>query len=93
MVVHEEQVVLGNDVLLKCIIPSFEADFVSVVSWQDSEGVRHPANYKEGNGNNDVDAPAAGLEPLKMTIVLTFHVKKTHAIQLPLSSSSLCMQN
>ena len=49
VVVHEEQVVLGNDVLLKCNIPSFQADFVSVVSWQDSEGVQHPANYNEGN--------------------------------------------
>ena len=49
VVVHEEQVVLGNDVLLKCNIPSFQADFVSVVSWQDSEGVQHPANHNEGN--------------------------------------------
>ena len=49
VVVHEEQVVLGNDVLVKCNIPSFQADFVSVVSWEDSEGVQHPANYNEGN--------------------------------------------
>ena len=91
VVVHEEQVVLGNEVLLKCIIPSFQADFVSVVSWQDSEGVEHPANHNEGNSNN---ASAAALETAEMiTIVVTFHVKKTHAIQLPLSSSSLCMQN
>ena len=48
VVVHEEQVVLGNDVLLKCLIPSFQADFVSVLSWEDSEGVQHPANYNEG---------------------------------------------
>ena len=47
--VHEEQVVLSNDVLLQCNIPSFQADFVSVVSWEDSEGVQHPANSNEGN--------------------------------------------
>ena len=33
------QVILGNDVILKCDIPSFAADFVSVVEWVDSEGV------------------------------------------------------
>ncbi len=34
----EEYVILGNDALLKCNIPSFVADFVSVHSWEDSEG-------------------------------------------------------
>jgi Down syndrome cell adhesion protein 1 len=33
----EEYVILGNDALLKCNIPSFVADFVSVHSWEDSE--------------------------------------------------------
>ena len=37
--VSREQVILGNDVLLKCDIPSFQADFVSVESWVDSEGI------------------------------------------------------
>ena len=53
VVVHEEQVVLGNDVLLKCVIPSFEADFVSVGSWVDSEGVEYPVNYELGNNTSD----------------------------------------
>ena len=35
--VFREQVILGNDVLLKCHIPSFVADFVTVESWIDSE--------------------------------------------------------
>ena len=34
----EEYVILYNDALLKCNIPSFVADFVSVDSWEDSEG-------------------------------------------------------
>ena len=38
VVVDEEQVMLGNDLLLKCHIPSFEADFVAVDGWVDSEG-------------------------------------------------------
>ena len=44
-----EQVILGNDVLLKCDIPSFEADFVSVSSWVDSEGQLISVNKNYGN--------------------------------------------
>ncbi len=33
-----ESVIHGNDALLKCSIPSFVADFVSVAGWIDSEG-------------------------------------------------------
>ena len=33
--VHEIDVILGNSGLLKCEIPSFVVDFVSVVSWID----------------------------------------------------------
>ncbi len=36
--VEEEYVILGNDALLKCKVPSFVADFVSVAGWIDSEG-------------------------------------------------------
>ena len=34
----EEYIILGNDALVKCNIPSFVADFVTVDSWADSEG-------------------------------------------------------
>jgi hypothetical protein len=44
-----EQVILGNDVLLKCAIPSFEGDFVSVSSWVDSEGQIISVNENYGN--------------------------------------------
>ena len=36
--VEEEYVILGNDALMKCKLPSFVADFVRVVGWEDSEG-------------------------------------------------------
>ena len=29
--------IVGNDALLKCKIPSFVSDFVSVISWQQVE--------------------------------------------------------
>ena len=35
---HEVYVIVGNSALVKCEIPSFVSDFVSVVSWVDNEG-------------------------------------------------------
>ena len=35
---HNVYVILGNSALLKCEIPSFVIDFVSVDSWVDNEG-------------------------------------------------------
>ncbi len=34
--VHPSHVIRGNDVLFKCDIPSFVADFVSVAGWMDN---------------------------------------------------------
>ena len=36
--VHNEQVVLGNDVMIICKIPSLIADLVDVVAWVDNQG-------------------------------------------------------
>ncbi|XP_042237814.1 Down syndrome cell adhesion molecule-like protein Dscam2 isoform X50 [Homarus americanus] len=36
--VHDEDVLRGNSAILKCVIPSFVADFVSVQSWVDDHG-------------------------------------------------------
>ena len=38
------QVILGNEVLLKCDIPSFANDFVTVKDWVDSEGITYSGN-------------------------------------------------
>ena len=40
---------IGNDALVKCTFPSFVADFVSIVSWEDSEGGLFHADNKHGN--------------------------------------------
>ena len=47
---EEEYVILGNDALMKCKIPSFVADFVSVVSWVDNEG---RDIYPKNNGSQN----------------------------------------
>ena len=41
---------LGNEILMKCDIPSFVADFVAVDGWVDSEGlgIANDGNY-QGN--------------------------------------------
>lgn len=58
--VHDEDVLKGNSAILKCVIPSFVADFVIVQSWVDGEGkVYYPSNAY-GNGS-DVISPSSFL--------------------------------
>ena len=47
--VHLESVILYNDVIFKCNIQSFVADFVSVIGWVDSEGDSHASGSSLGN--------------------------------------------
>ena len=35
--ISPESIIIGNDAIFKCSIPSFVSDFVSVESWRDSE--------------------------------------------------------
>ena len=46
-----ESVLLGNDAIFKCSIPSHVSDFVLVEAWLDSEGRQlGPAAGLNGNG-------------------------------------------
>lgn len=42
----------GNSAVLKCSIPSFVADFVSVVSWQDDSGNMYAGTDASSNQGN-----------------------------------------
>ena len=42
-----EYVIMGNSALMRCVIPSFVSDFVSVQNWQDETG-----NVLVSNNNN-----------------------------------------
>ena len=33
-----EYVIMGNSALMRCVIPSFVSDFISLQSWQDERG-------------------------------------------------------
>ena len=48
--VFKENVVMGNDALMKCQIPSLVSDLVSVDSWADSKG--HEILKSDSFGNN-----------------------------------------
>ena len=43
-----EFVIIGNDVLLKCSVPSFALDFILLNGWVTNEGVEILANSKDG---------------------------------------------
>ena len=42
-------VILGNEVLLSCVLPSHLADLVSIVAWVDSEGNSFTSRHGLGN--------------------------------------------
>ena len=46
---HNEYVVVNNDALIKCNIPSYVADFVTIVGWVDSEGNSYRPSENTGN--------------------------------------------
>ena len=50
-----EDVILGNDAIMKCSIPSFVSDFVSVQDWEDSEGV---ILYRNNNNQQGKTIPS-----------------------------------
>ena len=54
----DEYVIVGNDALLRCTIPSYVSDFVSVVGWVDDGGGSYlPASA--GLQNGTIEAAAA----------------------------------
>ena len=46
---HNEYVVVNNDALMKCNIPSYVADFVTIAGWVDSEGNSYRPSENTGN--------------------------------------------
>ena len=48
---HSVYVIVGNTALLKCEIPSFVADFVSVDSWTDNDQNEYYKGIDKNYGN------------------------------------------
>ncbi|XP_014598810.1 PREDICTED: Down syndrome cell adhesion molecule-like protein Dscam2 isoform X25 [Polistes canadensis] len=57
--VNNEYVIRGNAAILKCSIPSFVAEFVQVVGWQDDQG--NSFNREEGNDGKYLVLPSGEL--------------------------------
>ena len=49
--VSDVYVIIGNSALMKCDVPSFVADFVSVNSWINNQG----EEYFSTNNNNGIE--------------------------------------
>lgn len=49
--VNKEYAIRGNSAILKCQIPSFVADFVSVVSWHTDQGESFAPGGPDGKIN------------------------------------------
>lgn len=47
-----EYVIRGNAALMKCEVPSFVSDFVSVEMWMDSNGGTYQPGENEGNSSS-----------------------------------------
>ncbi len=77
-----ESVILGNEAIFKCSIPSFLADFVSVVSWEDSEAnIWHAGRSNFGNlagigliGGYCIEKKALKAEKDKIHIICTVFI-------------------
>ncbi|XP_053612825.1 cell adhesion molecule Dscam1 isoform X13 [Plodia interpunctella] len=62
--VNNEYVIRGNSAILKCSIPSFVADFVSVISWHDEAGssyTRSIEDTKDGDEGKYLVLPSGEL--------------------------------
>ena len=49
--------IIGNDAIIKCSVPSFVADFVAVVAWIDSEGNALGRGARQNYGNSMLAFP------------------------------------
>lgn len=45
-------VIKGNTAIFKCIVPSFVADYVSVISWEDTDGEKYSISPNTNFGIN-----------------------------------------
>ncbi|XP_058460396.1 cell adhesion molecule Dscam2 isoform X45 [Malaya genurostris] len=59
--VNKEHVILGNSAILKCLIPSFVADFVDVISWTDEENTYIYSEESNGTDGKYMVLPSGEL--------------------------------
>lgn len=78
---RETYVILGNDAILKCEIPSFVADLVFVDSWIDSEG----QSFLPSKHGKDTDWVFYGINHGLLVKVLDFLIKEHTWLKIKIS--------
>jgi len=51
-ILYDMFVIKGNTAIFKCIVPSFVADYVSIVSWEDTVGNKYFVSSDKSFGIN-----------------------------------------
>lgn len=66
-----EYVMRGNAAIIKCLIPSFVADFVHVVAWinEDDEEILGGGNFQEGNSRVLKSPPLLSLNYKMISVI------------------------
>lgn len=78
--VNNEYVIRGNAAVLKCSIPSFVADFVSVQSWQDDSGNTYSIESSSSVENGTISKLINFSYPLFPHVQTIFHFTFTEKI-------------
>ena len=58
----------GNAAIIKCLIPSFVADFVQVVAWISEDGEEFLSGTDMSDGKNGVNVEVKGVLQLEFSI-------------------------
>ena len=59
---EREYVIIGNTALMKCEIPSFVADFVSVESWKDNKNNEGTQKLRKQKSSHSKDEDVSSLK-------------------------------
>jgi hypothetical protein len=62
----KEYVMRGNSAIIKCLIPSFVADFVQVVAWINEEGEEFEGNGDYNGGRIEIWTLEASHNPTSL---------------------------
>ena len=60
--IGKEFVIVGNDAIVKCQVPSFVADWVSIIGWTSSDDELKSLTQENSQGNL-LESPPWGLFP------------------------------
>ena len=54
--VQTSDVMQGNDIIMKCDVPSFVTDFVQIIGWEDEANKLYPLSSVTTQGRNRIES-------------------------------------